>query len=104
MNTSRFLHRRFVGMFFGYAAKPFDQPSLVAGLSRLLASSQFSHPRVLHVEDDQQDHPVVSSLVGGRLDFERVTSLREAHARVALERFDAMGGKSGPLANEGEAT
>lgn len=75
MNTTRFLNRRFVDMFFGYAAKPFNQPSLV-----------------------------VSSLVGGQLDFELVTSLREARARVALERFDAMGGKSGPLANQEEAT
>lgn len=73
-----------------WVAKPFDQPSLVAGLSRLLATSQPSYPRVLHVEDDQQDHLVVSSLVGGQLDFELVTSLREARARVALERFDAI--------------
>jgi signal transduction histidine kinase/DNA-binding response OmpR family regulator len=73
-----------------WIAKPLDQPSLLAGLNRLLSTEHPSHPRVLHVEDDAQDHQTVRRLVSGQLDFELVTSLREARARVALERFDAV--------------
>ena len=73
-----------------WISKPLDQPSLLASLNRLLSTEHPSHPRVLHVEDDQQDHQTVRSLVSGQLDFELVTSLREARARVALERFDAV--------------
>lgn len=73
-----------------WLAKPIDQSCLLAGLDRLLAPGQHGHPRVLHVEDDRELHEEVRSMAGGRFNFELVTTLREARARVALERFDVV--------------
>ncbi|MEX1167035.1 MAG: response regulator [Hydrogenophaga sp.] len=73
-----------------WLAKPIDQTHLQAALNRLLAPCQHGHPRVLHVEDDRELHDVVRAMAGGRFDFELATSLREARARVALERFDVV--------------
>lgn len=73
-----------------WLAKPIDQSSLLAGLDRLLAPGQHGHPRVLHVEDDRELHEAVRSMAGGRFNFELATTLREARARVALERFDVV--------------
>jgi CheY-like chemotaxis protein len=73
-----------------WLAKPIDQTHLQAALNRLIAPGQHGHPRVLHVEDDRELHDVVRAMAGGRFDFELATSLREARARVALERFDVV--------------
>lgn len=70
--------------------KPIDQTGLQAALNRVLAPGQHGHPRVLHVEDDRDLHEVVRAMAGGRFDFELATTLREARARVALERFDVV--------------
>lgn len=70
--------------------KPIDQACLHATLNRVLAPGQHGHPRVLHVEDDRDLHEVVRAMAGGRFDFELATTLREARARVALERFDVV--------------
>lgn len=70
--------------------KPIDQASLQAVLNRVLAPGLHGHPRVLHVEDDRDLHEVVRAMAGDRFDFELATSLREARARVALERFDVV--------------
>ena len=42
------------------------------------------------MEDDVQLHQTVRGMVDGHFDFELATSLREARARVALERFDVV--------------
>ncbi len=70
--------------------KPIDQTGLQAVLNRVLAPGLHGHPRVLHVEDDRDLHEVVRAMAGDRFDFELATSLREARARVALERFDVV--------------
>lgn len=56
----------------------------------LEARERSSNLRVLHVEDDDDTHQVVCAMAGERFDIEHVTNLREARARVALERFDAV--------------
>lgn len=73
-----------------WLAKPLDQTRLLGVLERLAAHPRATHARVLHVEDDAQMHEVVRAMVGDQFDFELATSLREARARVALERFDAV--------------
>jgi DNA-binding response OmpR family regulator/anti-sigma regulatory factor (Ser/Thr protein kinase) len=73
-----------------FIAKPIDQPGLLASLSRMLAPAHHAHPRVLHVEDDTGLHEVVRAMAGDRFEFELATTLREARARVALERFDVV--------------
>ncbi|MDM7949324.1 response regulator [Hydrogenophaga sp.] len=73
-----------------WLAKPIDQNHLQAALNRLIAPGEHGHPRVLHVEDDRELHDVVRAMAGGRFDFELATNLREARARVALERFDVV--------------
>jgi signal transduction histidine kinase/DNA-binding response OmpR family regulator len=70
--------------------KPIDHTALQAVLNRVLAPGLHGHPRVLHVEDDRDLHAVVRAMAGDRFDFELATSLREARARVALERFDVV--------------
>ncbi len=73
-----------------WLAKPVDQIRLHAVLQKVAAQQRTPHPRVLHVEDDLELHRVVRAMAGERFDFELATSLREARARVALERFDAV--------------
>jgi DNA-binding response OmpR family regulator len=73
-----------------WLAKPVDQARLLSVLERVVAQHQVPHARVLHVEDDAQLHAVVRSMAGDRFDFELATTLREARARVALERFDVV--------------
>lgn len=73
-----------------WQAKPVDQTRLLTVLERVATQHRTPHPRVLHVEDDLQLHQVVRAMAGERFDFEHATSLREARARVALERFDAV--------------
>ena len=46
--------------------------------------------RVLHVEDNGQDHRAVLDMSGGRFDMELATTLREARTRIELERFDVV--------------
>jgi DNA-binding NtrC family response regulator len=57
---------------------------------RCLPARRVRSARVLHVEDDVGLHEVVRGMVNGHCDFELATSLREARARVALERFDVI--------------
>ena len=73
-----------------WLAKPFDEHRLLAVVQGLLTQAGAANPRVLHVEDDDDLYQVVRSMVGGRFDFERATTLREALARVSRERFDVV--------------
>ena len=73
-----------------WLAKPIDQSQLLSSLQRLTSPGSAAHPRVLHVEDDANMHQRVRRMAGGRFDFELATTLREARARVALERFDVV--------------
>lgn len=73
-----------------WLAKPFDENRLLAVVQGLLAQAGASNPRVLHVEDDDDLHQVVRSMVGERFQFERATTLREALDRVSRERFDVV--------------
>ncbi|MGS5086009.1 response regulator [Hydrogenophaga sp. A37] len=73
-----------------WLAKPLDQSRLLSLLEERVAVTKPSNPRVLHVEDDADTHQVVRAMAGDRFDFEHATTLREARARVALERFDAV--------------
>ncbi len=73
-----------------WLSKPFDQVRLASMLDSVMASHHPRHLRVLHVEDDAQQHQMVLNMADGRFDFELATTLREARARVALERFDVV--------------
>lgn len=73
-----------------WLAKPVDQTRLLAVLDRVASAHRAPQARVLHVEDDLQLHEVVRSMAGAQYDFELATTLREARARVALERFDVV--------------
>lgn len=69
--------------------KPVDQARLLALLDDV-AVHRAVHARVLHVEDDPHVHEVVRAMAGSAYDFEFASNLREARARVALERFDVV--------------
>ncbi len=73
-----------------WLAKPVDQGRLLGVLNQVAADHRTPHARVLHVEDDPQMHEAVRAMAGSRFDFELATTLREARARVALERFDVV--------------
>ena len=73
-----------------WLAKPLDQSRLLGLLEQRVSVARPSTPRVLHVEDDADTHQMVRAMAGDRFDLEHATNLREARARVALERFDAV--------------
>jgi signal transduction histidine kinase/DNA-binding response OmpR family regulator len=73
-----------------WLAKPIDQSRLLTSLARLTQPVSLPNPRVLHVEDDLDMHQAVLGMAGEGFDIELATSLREARARVSLERFDAV--------------
>lgn len=85
-------HRALGEQFEGveWLAKPIVQSKLLAVMAAVVPPMPLSQRRVLHVEDDTLLHQTVLGMVGGRFDFELATSLREARARVALERFDVV--------------
>ena len=73
-----------------WLSKPIDQEQLINVLRSATLRSRTGHCRILHVEDDQALHDAVCAMVGDQYDFELATTLREAKARVALERFDVV--------------
>jgi CheY-like chemotaxis protein len=73
-----------------WLAKPIVQSRLLALMAAVVPLVLLPHRRILHVEDDPRLHQTVLGMVDGRFDFELATSLREARARVALERFDVV--------------
>ena len=73
-----------------WLAKPIDDRHLLSVLDRVIEQAHLATPRVLHVEDDEDLHQVVRSMVGGRFEFELATTLEEAIALITLERFDVV--------------
>lgn len=73
-----------------WLSKPIDQKQLIEVLQRMCKPRIAQHARVLHVEDDTEMHETVRAMVGDNYDFELATTMREARARVALERFDVV--------------
>jgi DNA-binding response OmpR family regulator len=73
-----------------WLAKPIVQSRLLAVMAAVVPPRPPHQRRILHVEDDTQLHQTVLGMADGRYDFELATSLREARARVALERFDVV--------------
>jgi DNA-binding response OmpR family regulator len=73
-----------------WLAKPIDQSRLLGALQRLIRGPSHAPTRVLHVEDDQTVHEMVRDMAGMGFNFEHATTLREARARVSLERFDVV--------------
>lgn len=73
-----------------WLAKPIDESGLLSAVENQLPGENGRRLRVLHVEDDADLHQVVRSMVGGRHEFELATTLADARARVALERFDVV--------------
>lgn len=73
-----------------WLAKPIVQTRLLAIMAAVVPPVELPHRRILHVEDDTQLHHTVRGMVDSRFDFELATTLREARARVALERFDVV--------------
>ncbi|AOW14197.1 hypothetical protein LPB72_06235 [Hydrogenophaga crassostreae] len=73
-----------------WLSKPIDQAQLISVLHSVCMRSFAGHKRVLHVEDDSEMHEAVRAMVGEQYDLELATTMREARARVALERFDVV--------------
>jgi len=73
-----------------WLVKPIDEARMLDLVEGQLSRISSHRPRVLHVEDDADLHQVVRTMVGDRFDFELATTLREARARVSLERFDVV--------------
>ena len=73
-----------------WLAKPIDQSRLLGALQRLIRGPSHAPTRVLHVEDDQTVHEMVCDMAGMGFNFEHATTLREARARMSLERFDVV--------------
>ncbi|MEX1165589.1 MAG: response regulator [Hydrogenophaga sp.] len=73
-----------------WLSKPIDQSQLIQVLRSVCSAGATPHARVLHVEDDMDLHNAVRAMAGERFDFELATTMREAKARVALERFDVV--------------
>ena len=73
-----------------WLSKPIDQSQLIQVLRNVCVRAPALHTRVLHVEDDTALHDAVRAMAGHRFDFELATTMREAKARVALERFDVV--------------
>ena len=73
-----------------WLSKPIDQTQLINVLHGVSSRSKTGHKRVLHVEDDSTMHDAVRTMAGDQYDFELATTMREAKARVALERFDVV--------------
>ncbi|MDP1756920.1 MAG: PAS domain S-box protein [Pseudohongiella sp.] len=73
-----------------WLAKPINEARMLDMLDGQLSRVSTTRPRVLHVEDDGDLHQVVKVMVADRFDFELATSLREALARLAQERFDVV--------------
>lgn len=73
-----------------WLSKPIDQRQLMLVLQRFCGKGQTQHVKVLHVEDDRDMHEAVKTMAGEQYDFEVASTLPEARARVALERFDVV--------------
>jgi signal transduction histidine kinase/CheY-like chemotaxis protein len=73
-----------------WLSKPIDQAQLISVLHSVCTRRIKDHTRVLHVEDDSEIHEAVRAMMGEKYDFELATNLREARARVSLERFDVV--------------
>lgn len=70
--------------------KPIDEHRLFAAVDKARTQGASRPARVLHVEDDPDLHEVVRAMAGKPYDFEQATTLAEAEALLALERFDIV--------------
>lgn len=73
-----------------WLAKPINETCLLGAVEKHLIGVAGHHLRVLHVEDDADLHQVTRAMVGEHYDFELATTLADARAMVALERFDVV--------------
>ena len=73
-----------------WLSKPINQAQLITVLRQITLPSMAPALRVLHIENAGDMHRAVRSLAGEQYDFELATTLREAKARVALERFNVV--------------
>ncbi|MCX7185284.1 MAG: PAS domain S-box protein [Nitrosospira sp.] len=73
-----------------WLTKPIDETRLLGTVEKYLVGVAGHRPRVLHVEDDADLHQVIRAMVGECYDFELATTLADARAMIALERFDVV--------------
>ena len=73
-----------------WLSKPIGHAQLIAVLQSVCHPHSQKHTRILHVEGDTEMHDRVRAMAGAECEFEHATTLREARARVALERFDVV--------------
>ena len=73
-----------------WLSKPIDQEQLINVLRSASLRKRNGRRHILHVEDDRALHDAICAMVGEQYDFELATTMREAKARVALERFDVV--------------
>lgn len=82
----------FNGDFSGidWLAKPIDESRLLAAVGKCRPQSNGMRSRILHVEDDPDLHEVIRAMGGSHFEFELATTLADARARIALDRFDVV--------------
>ncbi|HZF13710.1 MAG TPA: ATP-binding protein [Thermoanaerobaculia bacterium] len=73
-----------------WLVKPIDPARLSVAVRRAVAAASRQEARILHVEDDPDVHQVVAAIAGPGATVEWATTLKEARARLAGERFDLV--------------
>ncbi len=70
--------------------KPIDEKCLTAAIRRNLPASWPGRPRVLHVEDDADQHRIVATICRDVADFTVARSLAEARIRLTEQAYDLV--------------
>lgn len=73
-----------------WLAKPIDQQRLIGIVKQQLLEKQSHIPRVLHVEDDEDLHEVVSVMVGTCATFESAHTFEDAKRCIEQQTYDVV--------------
>ena len=73
-----------------WLAKPFDEAQLLAAVQRQMEATSTQTVHVLHVEDEPDLQQVIRIMAGERFQFVNASTLAEARACMALQRFDVV--------------
>lgn len=73
-----------------WLAKPIDQQRLINIVKQQLSEKQSHIPRVLHVEDDEDLHEVVSVMVGTCATFESAHTFEDAKRCIEQQTYDVV--------------
>ena len=73
-----------------WLAKPIDQQQLIGIVQQQLSDQCEHHPRILHIEDDNDLHEVVCAMAGDHFSFEAAHTIQEARTRLQQSSFDVV--------------